>query len=132
MLDVAGFRAIYPEFSDDGTWPSTTIQAALTRSATFVGETEWGTYYNEATAAWVADRLVVGAVLATKGAAASMAGTETLRQVRDVMVQNASDIIKANMADPYLRTSYGQFYRNLQQLQFGGTTLAGDTGVGCP
>jgi hypothetical protein len=124
-VDAAGFRAYLPVFSDTAAWPDTAITAALLKSAIYINATEWTSFTDEATAAWVADRLVTDKVLSTTGPLGSISGLETMKQVGKVTVQRDAQIILRTMANPYLLTSFGRRYNYLVGLVFGGGTVAG-------
>ncbi len=113
------FKAAMPEFVG---YDNPRITAALASSATYLSETEWGTFYTEGLINWVAHRLVSRPASPTDGASA---GDETMASVGSMMYQRDARVIAAEMANPYLKTSYGQEYLRVMELAFGGTTLAG-------
>ena len=123
-MTAAEFRATLPMFSDTIAWPDPDVNAALASSATYLSAAEWDTFYNEGVANWVADRLVTNKILSTVGPLGAASGTETMKQVGKVMVQRDVQIILRNMANPYMRTQFGQRYQYLIGLAFGGATLA--------
>ncbi len=121
-MTPAEFRAVLPAFASTTLWPDPDVQAALTSSATYIGVTEWDTFYSEAVANWVADRLVTDKT--NLDPMASRSGMETLKMVGREMVQRDGRNIAMTMANPYLLTSYGRRYVYLQGLVFGGTTIS--------
>jgi hypothetical protein len=113
------FKAALPEFVG---YDNPAIEAALSASAAYLSASDWGGFYTEGLINWVADRLVSRPVSPSDGAGA---GDETMASVGSMMYQRDARIIRGEMANPYLRTVYGQRFLYVQGLAFGGTTLAG-------
>lgn len=108
------FRTALPAFTDE---TDATIQAALDASVPWFDVSRWGGFYSEGLANWVAHKIVTDRPAASAAsAAAASPGDATDKQVGSVRISRGASIIEKQMADPFLKTGYGQRYRYLAKL----------------
>ena len=112
------FKAALPAFIG---LDNPTIDAAIAASATYISADDWGTFYSDGVKWWVADYL---ASMPATVAAGADGGDTTMEMVGSVEFQRDARVILSEMTNPALRTWFGQKFREVQMLAFGGTTLA--------
>lgn len=106
----ADFRARFPELAN---YSGEKVLYWLAQSDPWFDPARWDTFYTEGVLNWVAHKLVMAD--ATKGINQASAGDVTQKRVGQVSVSRGSDLLSQQMANPFLRTMYGQEYLTLRK-----------------
>ena len=118
-MTVAEFKTMMPEFQNE---LDANVTAALSSASLYLDPVAWDTFYGEGLANLAAHRLATSGKLGA--ATAKGDGAATSKTVGSATIMRDGQNIAAQMANPFLRTIYGQRYQYLVNLTFGGTTLA--------
>lgn len=113
MITSADFKIQFPEFAaiDDDR-----VQYWITKSATYIGPNEWGTFYDEGVAYWVAHRIASGLQnVATQTESPDEVGA-IMKKAGDTAIQFSDKVALAKLTgDSYLSTEYGQYFLQLRR-----------------
>lgn len=122
MITPADFKMQFPEFAaiDDAR-----VQFWINKSATYIGPNEWGTFYNDGVAYWVAHQIAFGAQNAANQAADLSEAGAIMLKAGDTAIQFSDKVALAKLTgDSYLNTEYGQYFLQLRRtIGFGMVAL---------
>ena len=105
-----------PDFSAFVTEDPDTIAKWMVKAAPFFDVSRWGAFYSEGLGNWVAHRIIMSNLRATRPTNQLDAGDTASKSVGSVSKSYDSLLINAQAKDPYMRTSYGQEYCRLRRL----------------
>lgn len=113
-MTPADFKTRFPEFAGES---DARVQLFITDAIPLFDVSRWGDLYEAGVASFVAHELsLANAQTLASGQAAVLAGDEISTSVGDVSLTRDAQLAREQVADPYLRTSYGQKYRRLVRL----------------
>ena len=112
-MTPADFRLAFPAFKDAMVWTDDVITARLASSAPYFDVCRWGAFLDQGQGNWVAHDLVTNPPDGSAAAAAAIAGDAISKTVGTVSVARSSELLKAQMENPYMTTRYGQRYQYL-------------------
>lgn len=125
-IDIATFRARFPEFSDIVEYPDARIQLFIDDSVLYLGadESRWCGKYDLAQAYLSAHLLVSGEKTELGDSSASVGAIQS-KTAGGVSVSKAHvPKDRSDLDDFYMSTSYGQQYLNIRNLCFIGVLVA--------
>jgi hypothetical protein len=126
VLTPATFAAAFPMFAAVN---ATTVQRHITASTPWFDVSAWGALFDEGQGNWIAHRIVTEAVdtwqisspAGDRPALAAPGDREvTMKQVDTTVVAYSAMLLKDQIADPIMRTTFGQRYRYLSAIVGGG------------
>lgn len=125
-INVAAFRARFPEFADDTEYPDARIQVFIDDALSDLGtnETRWNGKYDRAQSYLSAHLLVVG-TKSEGGDSSSSAGIVQSKSAGGVSVSKsfvAKD--RSELDDWYASTTYGQQFLIIRNQTFVGVLVA--------
>ncbi len=125
-IDIATFRARFPEFSDDTEYPDPRVQLFIDDSLIYIGtdEDRWGLKYNLAQSYITAHMLLV-ATKSELGDSSSQVGPVQSKSAGGVSVTKAVVAKDLSSGDEYyMSTTYGQQFILLRNICFVGVLTA--------
>lgn len=126
-MDIALFRAQYPEFADPVAYPDVVINRHLAIAVKRLPESRWADLLDDGIGLYIAHYLALGdraKAAVTNGTAGQVEGLETQKTVDTVSV--SMDVSAVTIADAGMwnSTSYGiQFYQLMMIVGAGGVQL---------
>lgn len=120
---ITDFLTIFPEFSNQVTYPVPRVNFWLGFAQNFVDPTRWGVAYNQGVALYTAHLLVLdGRNSLTQG---SVLGIDTGQSADGISYTVDSSSIVIQKAGMFNSTSYGiQYYQLAQMMGAGGIQFA--------
>jgi len=119
MIDIAGFRERYPEYSDETLYPDERIQMAIDDATIWMGtdEDRWLDYYDLAQYCLTAHFLAVSTI--TSSGDISSLYPVSHQEVDSTVIKSAVGNVTPSNNNLY-STAYGQCYANYLKMAFGG------------
>lgn len=113
-MTPAEFKLQFPELSTE---VDARIEFMIAKAEPYFDVARWEDFYNDGLAYFVAHRLVLAAAAVAAGAqAAATVSDHTSMSVGEVSIDKDGQAVRDQMADPFLRTTYGQEYRRLEKI----------------
>ena len=125
-INVATFRARFPEFDDDTDYPDARIQIFIDDSTIYIGsdETHWNGKYDYVQA-YVTAHLLTNATNTEVGDTNAKVGPVTSKSAGGVSVTRSVTTKDTGEGDDFFRgTSYGQQYLVTRNMCFAGVMVA--------
>lgn len=111
MIDLVGFRARFPEFTQ-ATCPDDTVNFWIGEADAMFDPCRWDDLLDRGSAYWVAHSITVAKDDATK----PFIDDATMKKVGDISKSRDPKLMLEQAKNPYMRTKYGQRYWQLAQM----------------
>ena len=115
-MTASEFKAFWP-FGEFASVSNTVIDNVLAKAIPYFDVTVWGDLYTEGLANFVAHFVVLYQSQALKSLTQESAGDVVARAISGAVSMSRDPVMMRIAArDPFMRTTYGQQYRNLADL----------------